>query len=100
MDITSATTSKDPLKDSHRYVLRYIALNGPSSKQDIEENANTCSSGSAKNGIYDLVDEPFELIERANDGGQGSKAIYDLTEKGKQIVDEYSLDIKIFPESS
>ena len=98
-DMSLATASKDPLTEAQRYVLGYIALNGPSSKKDIEDNANNCSSGSARNAIYKLANETLELIERVNDGGQGSKAIYDLTEKGRRVVKENLLDIKIFPGS-
>jgi hypothetical protein len=78
---STASTSQEFSK-GQRYVLRYLLANGASPMNDIMSNADSCSERTAKNSVYSLADAGF--VARTNDGGQGAKAIYDLTDKGRE----------------
>ncbi|MBI4759885.1 MAG: AAA family ATPase [Chloroflexota bacterium] len=65
-----------------RYVLRYLLVNGASEMTDIIHKADSCSERTAKNSVYSLADKGF--VKRADEGGQGEKATYILTDKGKE----------------
>lgn len=85
--ISSPTSGKaQSFNKGQRYVLRYLHLNGESTIQDIKNNADTCSSETARQMVYALVEGGF--ISRINKGGQGSKAIFGLTDKGKVRVEK------------
>lgn len=65
---------------SKRYVLRYLFLNGASGLSAIQANADQCSASTVRDAVYALV--KIGLVIRANGGGQGVKAIFDLTGEG------------------
>ena len=69
----------------HYYVLKYLATHdGEAALKDIRNNADVCSGRSAHNAVYDLAQWGYVL--RSDDGGGGTKAVYRLSEKGKQWV--------------
>ena len=80
----TASSRASLLNQGERYVLRYLLKNGVSSVRDISDNADSCSAATARNATYDLAAK--ELVVRTNGGGQGVKAEYDLTEKGKKAA--------------
>jgi len=80
----STASSCEVFNKGQRYVLRYLLANGASLLQDISSNADSCSQVTAKNSVYNLADQG--LITRTNGGGQGAKAIYDLTDKGRETA--------------
>lgn len=77
----STASASQEFNKGQRYVLRYLLENGESAMNDIMSNADTCSETTAKNSVYNLADKGF--VKRANEGGQGAKAIYALTDKGR-----------------
>jgi hypothetical protein len=66
------------------YVLRYLLKMGNSPLKDIENNADSCSSATAKKAVYDLVGMNPPLVERTDAGGPGVKAEYNLTIEGRE----------------
>ena len=68
-----------------RYVLRYLweHPNG-ASKRDIENGTETCSSGTARNAIYNLVEKG--LSRRTDEGKQREAATFALTIEGKRAA--------------
>lgn len=70
------------------FALRYLKDHGATSLQTLKDKAGTCkpacSPEAAKKGIYQLVDE--DLAVRADDGGKGTKAVYELTLKGARLA--------------
>jgi hypothetical protein len=62
---------------AEQYVIDYLTKNGPSLLTDIEDHADVCSPGSAKNAVYSLAGKG--VIRRCDAGGPGSKATYELT---------------------
>jgi DNA-binding HxlR family transcriptional regulator len=82
--IPSTASSFEVISKGQRYVLRYLLANGESPLKDISSNADSCSEVTARNSVYSLADQDF--ITRTNGGGQGAKAIYDLTDKGRETA--------------
>lgn len=82
--LTSTTTPKKTktYPKGQMYVLRYLLANGVSTIDDIKNNADPaiCSPRTSQNAVGDLMD--IGLVERANAGGQGVPAEYQLTQKG------------------
>jgi predicted ATP-dependent serine protease len=68
---------------SHTYVLRYLRDNGTSTIDDIKDNADPaiCAPRTAQNAVGELMNSG--LVERANAGGQGVIAEYQLTQTGQ-----------------
>jgi len=78
------------LDRGERYVLRYLASQPRGAlKREIEQAADSCTSGTASNAIYDLADR--RLIERLDSGGSGKSAVYGLTEAGRELMEDLSL---------
>ncbi len=70
----------------HRYVLRYLSThNGEALLCDIKDHADTCSPVGARDATYNLVEQGF--VFRSDDGCQGTKAAFKLTEKGQKWVE-------------
>lgn len=68
------------------YVLRYLWQHPHgASKLDIEAHADTCSAGTAKNAIYDLVSKA--LVRRTDDGQEREAATYALTIEGQRVAE-------------
>jgi len=63
------------------YVLRYLLKMVNSSIEDIEANADSCSSVAARKAVYTLV--KLSLVERTDAGGRGARAEYGLTLTGQ-----------------
>ncbi len=63
------------------YVLRYLLKMGSSKIEDIEADADSCSSVAARKAVYTLV--KISLVERTDAGGRGAKAEYGLTLNGQ-----------------
>jgi DNA-binding HxlR family transcriptional regulator len=82
---STASATQKALGKGQRYVLRYLLENGASDLDAIKDNADSCSPGSAKNSVYNLVD--FGFIQRVDGGGTGVKAVWDLTDKGKEAAE-------------
>lgn len=72
--------SKRSFNKGQEYVLRYLLKNGKSVIDDITGNADTCSPETARKAVYALATS--SLIERADAGGRGSTAEYELTVDG------------------
>jgi len=71
------------LSKGEKYVLRHLAANdGEATKEDIENNADSCSASTAKNAIYTLADK--KLLRRTNAGQKGTDASYALTHEGRE----------------
>lgn len=66
-----------------RHILKYLLKHGQSEKQKIIDAADTTT---VKNAFGNLVENGF--IERANEGTQGKKAEYILTDKGKKNAEK------------
>jgi len=69
---------------AERYVLAYLLEHGASAIKDISSNAQPLSVSTARNSTYDLATHGFLL--RTNGGGQGVRAEYDLTDKGRRAA--------------
>ena len=80
----STASASQEFNKGQRYVLRYLLANGTSPMNDIMSNADSCSERTAKNSVYSLADAGF--VARTNEGGQGTKATYDLTDKGREAT--------------
>lgn len=82
--LTSTTVPKKNkiYPKAQTYVLRYLLATGIATIDDIKSNADPaiCSPRTAQNAVGDLM--AIKLVERANAGGQGSKAEYKLTQQG------------------
>ena len=81
----SIATDTATFSKGQRYVLRYLLENGASEIKTISNNADTCSEVTARNCTYSLADAGF--VARTNGGGQGAKAVYDLTDKGREAAE-------------
>jgi hypothetical protein len=84
------------LTSGMRFVLRYLRDNGDKTVGDITDAAEGCSPGTAKNALYDLNDpkksglpEAYtKRVDTGPSGGNGMKAIYGLTDAGKNASKE------------
>lgn len=80
------TSSNSPKSKSNwgkgqTYIFRYLLTNAQGSREDIKNNADSCSPRTAENALDNLVNLGY--VERANAGGRGITGIYQLTQKGK-----------------
>ncbi len=66
-----------PVGKAQEYVMRYLAERGASSMEDIEANADTCSSNAARQAVYSLAS--LGKVKRVNTGKRGTSAIYDVS---------------------
>jgi hypothetical protein len=77
MTPTITRTPGEILSKGERYVLGYLQEHGgQATKTEIEQHADSCSMGSARNAIYALVER--HRIRRCDSGGNGSKATFAL----------------------
>ena len=83
--IPSTTPKKknNSYKKGQTYVLQYLFTNGVCTMNDIQNNTDPaiCSPRTAANAVGDLM--TLGLVERANAGGKGVIAEYQLTQKGQ-----------------
>ncbi len=81
--LTASTASPIPqmFTTSQEYVLTYLLKNGKSKINDIVDKADTCSSEAARKAVYSLAHRL--LTERADQGGRGTEAEYQLTQNGQ-----------------
>ena len=63
----------------------YLLENGASEMTAISSNADSCSEGTAKRSVYNLADNGY--LQRVDGGGSGQKAVYDLTDKGREAAE-------------
>jgi DNA-binding HxlR family transcriptional regulator len=79
----AAPKKNKPRSKSQTYVLRYLRDHGTSTLDDIQDNVDPaiCKPRTAQNAVGDLMN--LGLVERANAGGQGVIAEYQLTAKGQ-----------------
>jgi len=75
--------SKRKFPKGQQYVLRYLLKNGKSKVDDITDSADVCKPATARNSLYALADPSIFLVERADQGGRGSTAEYQLTPDGR-----------------
>jgi RecA-family ATPase len=73
-----------PLSGSQSYVIRYLKENGASPLPDIEGAADVCTSSTAKQAVYKLVELGMVYRTNKDERGQGVVAIYDLIKEGKE----------------
>jgi len=68
-----------------KYILRYLweHPNG-AGKREIENHADVCSAGTARNSLYALVSKGF--AKRTDEGGSGDAATFALTATGKSAA--------------
>jgi len=81
----SATATGQTFSKGEKYVLRYLLENGASTIKDISSHADSCSEVTARNCTYALAGAG--LAERTDGGGSGVKAVYNLTDKGREAVE-------------
>ena len=77
------------LNSSKKHVLTFLKSKGNSSVTSISKSSKKLNEGSLRQTVYDLRDDG--LIERTNDGGSGTSAIYGLTTLGKEVVTKLEL---------
>lgn len=74
----------DELKPTEKLIIEYLAQNGPSLKTFIESIPGR-SKATLRDCIYST--ENKKLLERSDNGGLGSPAIFELTTKGYEIAE-------------
>ncbi len=75
------------LTNVEKFIVNYLEKNGDSYTKEITgaaEAEGICKSESARKAINDLVSK--NKIERKNEGGPGSKAMYGLMPEGKSAI--------------
>lgn len=77
----SAPSILEPFNKGQMHVLLYLLEHGASTVKDISYKTDSCSIGTARSSVYELIAK--ELVKRVNGGGRGVAAIVDLTDKGK-----------------
>lgn len=77
------TTRKKKLPASHKYVLKYLDINGPAPIQDIIGAADVCSPEAARKAIYKLVEMGMIYRTNPDEINKAAVAIY-------AIYDEFS----------
>ncbi len=73
-------------KNGELYVMRYLKASGTGTQADIQGSADGCTENQARLSVYKLVN--MGLVERINAGGAGIKAIFALTDKGKESAEK------------
>lgn len=66
------------LSRPQRWVVEFLRQHGPSAKSEIVADPDTCSSRSASDAIYQLVEKGQIVRTNPNEKGRGIQAIYDL----------------------
>ncbi len=84
--LISATAPKKKRKypAGQEYVLRYLLKMGNSKIDDIEADADSCSSVTARKAVYTMVAMNPPLVERTNTGGRGVPGEFQLTFEGQE----------------
>jgi hypothetical protein len=72
------------LGKAQKAIKDYLSKNGPSFTKDILANTNGATPNAIKQAINKMVESGH--IHRVNEGGKGKKAMYDLIEKGKELL--------------
>ena len=72
------------MSKSKAYVIRYLKEHGPSPLPDIQGAADICSSQSARQALYSLVEDGALFRTNPDDKGQGVVAVYALAKDGDQ----------------
>lgn len=82
---TAADNKEKPvhLSKPEQYSLRYMGDNPDSYITTIETHADVCTPASARRAVYTLTSKG--LAKRTDEGGAGDKAIYNLTDKGREL---------------
>ena len=70
---------------SEQHVLQHLNEHGESDTTTITSTSDTCTSNAIRQAVYRLKKE--ELVQRTNTGGQGTVAIFGLTDKGEEIIE-------------
>jgi hypothetical protein len=70
----SSEKKEKGFSDSQAYVMSYLAKHKEASVKEIMDHADSCSPNAARQAIYKLAKK--ECVERANEGGSGTEAIY------------------------
>ncbi len=71
-----------PLLDkAERYVIRYLAEHPGALVSEIMDAADTTTAEGARRAVYRLAEK--EYVRRANTGGRGQGAAYELTDRGR-----------------
>jgi hypothetical protein len=85
-DMVSSLPKKEVFfSKGERYVLCYLlGRGGTADKLDVENQADVCSAGTARNAIYALVEKG--LVRRTDDGKKGSPATIALTDTGRETA--------------
>lgn len=81
---SAAQKKKKKYPAGQEYVLRYLLKMGNSKLGDIENDADSCSSTTARRAVYYLAGMTPPLVERTNTGSQGAPAEYQLTFEGQE----------------
>jgi hypothetical protein len=81
-----ANRKGDPFSEADRYVLDYLFEYGESGRQALLDDRGDLSVGYIDKALKNLRERG--LIERVNEGKQGMKAFYDLTEEGGKSTRE------------
>lgn len=76
---------ENTLTPAQEYVVRYLREEGESGRKELMENATICTPKQVRKAVHELVD--LGLIERVNEGGKGVPALYNLSEEGKDYVE-------------
>jgi hypothetical protein len=79
-DAGKANKAGEPFSEADRYVLDYLFEYGESGRQALLDYREGLSVGYIDKALKNLRERG--LIERVNEGKQGMKALYDLTEEG------------------
>jgi DNA-binding HxlR family transcriptional regulator len=82
---TSTATASITFGKGQKYVFRYLLENGASEITAISSNADSCSPDTARRSVYSLADTGH--VQRVDGGGAGVKAVYDLTDEGKEAAE-------------
>lgn len=66
---------------SQREIMKRLRDYGVCSLQELMDSASVCSPGTARNQVYHLTTQGY--LQRANGGGKGTAALYELTPSGR-----------------
>ena len=75
------------LGKSQKYVVRCLEENGASTLPDIIGSADVCSSNSARQAVYALVEMGKVYRTNPDEKGRGAVAIYDLTKDDNDTIE-------------
>lgn len=83
---TDAQPRTKAINKSQLYVLRYMIEHPEAVKDELMESADVCEPSTAKNALYNLVASGHAQRVDAAGTGRGVKAVYSLTDKGKELA--------------